>query len=61
MSKEYHEVKVIIKEIAYSTQIQNYTNVMFLPSLVVNEELVCVQRFPKKNQVITWLQEGLTG
>lgn len=35
------------------------TQVVVLPSLVVNEKLVCVGRFPHKDEVISWLQEAL--
>ena len=36
-----------------------YTPVVILPSLVVNEKLVCVGRFPKKDEVIGWLREAV--
>jgi len=38
---------------------EKYTAVMILPSLVLNEKLVCVGRIPKKDEVITWLREAM--
>jgi len=32
-----------------------------LPSLVVNEKLVCVGRFPKKDETIGWIKEAIEG
>ena len=40
---------------------EKYTAVMILPSLVVNEKLVCVGRFPKKDEIVGWLQEAVEG
>lgn len=38
---------------------EKYTAVVILPSLVVNEKLVCVGRFPKKNEIAGWLQQAV--
>jgi hypothetical protein len=35
------------------------TQVVILPSLVVDEKLVCVGQFPHKDGLIRWLQEAL--
>lgn len=53
MAVEVSEVKLLSEMLAY-------TPVVILPSLVINEKLVCVGRFPRKDEVITWLQEAMT-
>jgi hypothetical protein len=35
-----------------------YTPVTVYPSLVINERLVCVGRFPKKEEVLSWLRDA---
>ncbi len=49
-------LEVIVEEIKDLAEMEKFTSVVILPSLVVNEKLVCVGRFPKKDEVIAWLQ-----
>ncbi|RCK72341.1 MAG: hypothetical protein ANABAC_2008 [Anaerolineae bacterium] len=48
-----------IEEYTTSTEIMRYTPVTVYPSLVINERLVCVGRFPKKEEVLSWLREAV--
>lgn len=48
-----------VEELTSSTEIMRYTPVTIYPSLVINERLVCVGRFPKKDEVRSWLKEAL--
>ena len=41
-----------ILELKELLEIQPYTQVFVYPSLVVNEQLVCVGRFPSKNEIL---------
>jgi hypothetical protein len=50
-----------ITEISDPTRIGKYAQVLVLPSLVINEKLVCSGRFPTKEEVIGWLQEAAEG
>ncbi|GAB4477343.1 MAG: hypothetical protein Kow0088_16100 [Anaerolineales bacterium] len=50
-----------IEELTTSAEIMNYTQVTVYPSLVINERLVCVGRFPKKEEVLAWLREAAEG
>lgn len=59
LRKTYPDFYFEIVEVKTSQEIEQYTPVLILPSLVVNEKLVCVGRFPKKDEVIGWLQEAL--
>jgi hypothetical protein len=61
LQRQCPELKLVIEEIANLSEIRDYTPVTILPSLVVNEKLFYVGRFPKKDEVIAWLQEAMTG
>ena len=39
--------------------IDKYTSVLMTSGLVVNEKLVCVGRYPKKEEVMGWLRAAL--
>ena len=59
LQKMYPELEVVVTEVKTVSEMEQYTPVLILPSLVVNEKLVCVGRFPKKEEVIRWLQEAM--
>lgn len=54
---EHPGLEVQITEIKDLQGIQRYTAVFVYPSLVVNEQLVCVGRFPKKEEILVWFQQ----
>jgi len=35
--------------------------VLFTPALVVNEEVVCAGRIPKKDEILQWYRKALNG
>lgn len=51
-------VKINLEEVKELAEMEKFTPVVILPSLVVNEKLVCVGRFPKKDEVVEWLQQA---
>jgi len=51
-------VKINLEEVKELAEMEKFTPVVILPSLVVNEKLVCVGRFPKKDEVVDWLQQA---
>lgn len=57
--KQCPDLEIAVTEIKDISEMGKYTAVVILPSLVVNEKLVCVGRFPHKDEVIGWLQEAL--
>lgn len=59
LQKEHPSLQLQIQELTSSAEIMHYTPVTVYPSLVINEQLVCVGRFPKKDEVIGWLKEAL--
>ena len=58
LRKTRPDLELVITQVKTLDEMLTYTQVVILPSLVVNEELVCVGRFPKKEEVIQWLQEA---
>jgi hypothetical protein len=59
LQKMYPDFAICMTEIKELSEMEKYTAVVILPSLVVNEKLVCVGRFPKKDEVIAWLHDAV--
>lgn len=59
LSQKYSDLLVEIEEVQERTEIEKITLVLIYPSLVVNDRLVCVGRFPKKDEVVVWFQQAL--
>ena len=55
--RELSEVELVLEHVKTVEEIQQYTPVFALPSLVINGKLVCVGRFPAKTEVLSWLRE----
>jgi hypothetical protein len=52
-------LQVEVEDIKKLEQIESFTPVTIYPSLMVNGKLVCVGRFPHKDEIIAWLQQAL--
>jgi hypothetical protein len=61
LGMEYPDLLVDISEVRDLAEIEKVTPVFIYPSLVVNDNLVCVGRFPKKAEILIWLQQALSG
>ena len=59
LRKTYPELKIDISEVKELVEMEKYTAVVILPSLVVNEKLVCEGRFPSKQEVRIWLKNAM--
>ena len=59
LSQEYPDLLLEIVEVRDISEMEKVTPVVIYPSLVVNDRLVCVGRFPHTDEVIGWLQEAL--
>jgi hypothetical protein len=59
LSQEYPDALVEIAEVRERSEIEKITLVVLYPSLVVNDRLVCVGRFPKKDEILVWFQQAL--
>jgi hypothetical protein len=61
LKNEYPEAQWEISELKDWAGIEQYTPVLSAPSLVINEKLVCVGRFPSKQELLGWLQYATEG
>lgn len=59
LCKRYPDLEIHLSEIKDVPEMLKYTQVLILPSLIVNGKLVCVGRFPKKNETIGWFQSAI--
>ena len=54
--KAHPEFELDITQVTTSQEILKYTPVFAYPSLMIGDKLVCVGRFPKKDEIISWLE-----
>jgi hypothetical protein len=59
LQSEHPGLEMNITEIGDAGQICEYASVIILPTLVINEKVVCTGRFPGKAEVAAWLREAL--
>jgi len=59
LQEQHPGIEIALTEVKEVSNMLEYTDVLILPSLVVNEKLVCVGRFPKKDEIIRWLQDAI--
>lgn len=59
LQSEHQGLEISISELKSWTQIEPYTLLLSVPSLVVNEELVCEGRFPARQEILDWLKNAL--
>lgn len=59
LSDRYPNYSMNLAEIKLAAQISRYSTNFVLPSLVINEELVCAGRVPTRAEVKGWLEEAI--
>ena len=59
ISQEYPDQEIVVSELKDWMHIEQYTYVLAAPSLVVNEQLVCVGRVPSKEEILGWLRSAI--
>lgn len=52
------QFQMTISEENDAGQISRYASVLVIPTLVINEKVVCSGRFPTRNEIFIWLQEA---
>ena len=57
----YPNIEISVTEVKELSEMEKYTAVVILPSLLIDEKLVCVGRFPKKGEIIGWIKEAVEG
>ena len=54
------QVQMTVSEVDDAGQIGQYAAVLVLPTLVINEKVVCSGRFPAMEEVAAWLREAIS-
>jgi hypothetical protein len=54
--RQYPECRLDVRQITTSQEILQYTPVIAFPSLMIAGELVCVGRFPSREEILRWLE-----
>lgn len=57
--KAHLDLEIDLTEIKALAEIEKITPVVILPSLMINDNLVCVGRYPSKEEIIGWLQKAI--
>jgi hypothetical protein len=57
--QEVPDLELDIAGVKDLQEILKYTAVIYFPSLMVNDRLVCVGRFPHKDEVAGWLRQAM--
>jgi hypothetical protein len=55
-SARHPEFPLDVQEVPTAQEILQYTPVIAFPSLMIGEKLVCVGRFPSKEEILEWLE-----
>ena len=59
LQEQFPDLEIQVQEINDSLEIGKYAPVLVLPTLVIDEKVVCSGRFPTKEEIIAWLREAL--
>ena len=54
----YPQMQMTITEVNDASQIGRYASVLVMPTLVINEKVVCSGRYPIREEIVGWLQEA---
>jgi hypothetical protein len=54
------QVDLTIKEVNSASEIGRLASTLVLPTLVINDKVVCSGRFPKKAEIVQWLVEAVS-
>jgi hypothetical protein len=52
------QLQMNILEIKDADQIGRYASFLVMPTLVINEKVVCSGRFPTREEILGWLQQA---
>ena len=58
LAAECPSFQVEIREVDQAVEIGRYASVLVLPTLVINEQVVCSGRTPSREEVRAWLKEA---
>jgi hypothetical protein len=53
------QLEVTISEVNDAGHIGRYASVLVMPTLVINEKVLCSGRFPTRDEVTGWLEDAI--
>ena len=53
------DFQLAVQEVPTAQEMLQYTAVIAFPSLMIGEKLVCVGRFPSKEEILDWLEDEI--
>ncbi len=53
------DLQLAVQEVPTAQEMLQYTAVIAFPSLMIGEKLVCVGRFPSKEEILEWLENEI--
>jgi hypothetical protein len=59
LQAQFPRLSLHISEIDDSSEIGKYASTLILPTLVINERVVCSGQYPSKEAVIDWLRQAM--
>ncbi len=57
--KTLPHLELKITEVNEAVEIGKYAQVLVLPTLVINEKVVCSGRYPNREEVLIWIREAI--
>jgi Thioredoxin domain len=59
LRQQYPDLEVSISEVSEASEIGKVAYTLILPTLVINEKVVCTGRFPGREEVGEWLRQAM--
>ncbi len=56
---EFPQLHLKISEIDRADEIGKYAQVLVLPTLAIDEKVVCTGRYPRREEIVNWLKEAM--
>jgi len=56
---EFPGLQLRISEIDQAVEIGRYAQVLVMPTLIINEKMVCSGRYPSRDEILNWLREAI--
>lgn len=55
--KEHPQYELDVQEVRTAEEMLQFTPVIAFPSLMISDKLVCIGRFPTKQEILNWLEK----
>jgi hypothetical protein len=59
LQSKHPDLQLTIREVKDAGEIGKYASILVLPTLVINEKVVCSGRFPTRQEVVGWLEMAI--